>query len=166
MTTIDKKAFFKPGLLGAAIAATLLTGAGSALAQLEEVIVTAQKRTESLQDVPISVAAVSAQKMSDFGIVDMENLSAYVPNFTINETGISTTVTIRGISSGINPGFEQSVGMYNDGIFYGRDQLARVPMMDLERVEVLRCPQCILFGKNSIAGAVSMMSAKPGFAPI
>ncbi|MEH6607658.1 MAG: TonB-dependent receptor [Pseudomonadales bacterium] len=136
--------------------------AGTANAQkLEEVLVTAQKRVESLQDVPISVAAVSSEKMTDFGITDMENLSAYVPNFTINETGISTTVTIRGISSGVNPGFELSVGMYNDGIYYGRDQLARVPMMDLERVEVLRGPQGILFGKNSIAGAVSMISAKP-----
>lgn len=161
MRSKNNLAFFKPSLLNAAITATLLTGAVSAHAQLEEVIVTAQKRTESLQDVPISVAAVSAQKMSDFGIVDMENLSTYVPNFSINETGISTTVTIRGISSGINPGFEQSVGMYNDGIFYGRDQLARVPMMDLERVEVLRGPQGILFGKNSIAGAVSMITAKP-----
>jgi outer membrane receptor protein involved in Fe transport len=81
------------------------------------VIVTDTKRVESLQDVPISVAAVSAQKMTDFGITDMENLSAYVPNFTINQTGISTTITIRGVSSGVNPGFEQSVGMYNDGIF-------------------------------------------------
>ncbi|MEH6589044.1 MAG: TonB-dependent receptor [Halioglobus sp.] len=152
---------FRPKLLSVAIAATLMGGSIAAQAQLEEVIVTAQKRTQSLQDVPISVAAISAQKMNDFGIVDMENLSAYVPNFTINETGISTTVTIRGISSGINPGFEQSVGMYNDGIFYGRDQLARVPMMDLERVEVLRGPQGILFGKNSIAGAVSMITAKP-----
>lgn len=155
------KSLFRPSVLSAAIAASLLTGAAVTQAQLEEVIVTAQKRTESLQDVPISVAAVSNQKMADFGITDMENLSAYVPNFTINETGISTTVTIRGISSGINPGFEQSVGMYNDGIFYGRDQLARVPMMDLERVEVLRGPQGILFGKNSIAGAVSMITAKP-----
>ncbi len=124
-------------------------------------IVTAQKRVESLQDVPISVAAVSGEKMTSYGIVDLENMSVYVPNFTINETGISTTVAVRGISSGINPGFEQSVGMYNDGVFYGRDQLARVPMLDLERVEVLRGPQGILFGKNSIAGAVSMIAAKP-----
>ena len=130
-------------------------------AMLEEVIVTAQQRAESLQDVPVSVAAVTAEKMSSAGIVDLQGLSELVPNFSINETGISTTVTIRGISSGINPGFEQSVGIYNDGIFYGRDQLARIPMMDMERVEVLRGPQGILFGKNSIAGAVSQITAKP-----
>jgi outer membrane receptor protein involved in Fe transport len=130
-------------------------------AVLEEVVVTAQQRAESLQDVPVSVAAITAEKMSDAGVVDLQGLSEYVPNFTINETGISTTITIRGISSGINPGFEQSVGMYNDGVFYGRDQLARIPMIDMERVEVLRGPQGILFGKNSIAGAVSQITAKP-----
>ena len=87
-------------------------------ALLEEIVVTAQQRSESLQDVPVSVAAVTAEKMSNAGIVDLQGLSELVPNFSINETGISTTVTIRGISSGINPGFEQSVGIYNDGIFY------------------------------------------------
>ncbi len=130
-------------------------------ALLEEIIVTAQQRAESLQDVPISATAVSAEKISDAAVVDLQGLSEYVPNFTINETGISTTITIRGISSGINPGFEQSVGMYNDGLFYGRGQLARIPMIDMERVEVLRGPQGILFGKNSIAGAVSQITAKP-----
>jgi iron complex outermembrane receptor protein len=145
-------------ILAVAISATAATSNASLL---EEIVVTAQQRAESLQDVPVSVAAVTAAKISDSGIVDLQGLSELVPNFSINETGISTTVTIRGISSGINPGFEQSVGMYNDGIFYGRDQLARVPMIDMERVEVLRGPQGILFGKNSIAGAVSQISAKP-----
>ena len=144
------------------LAASIAVSAGAVnAAMLEEIVVTAQQRSESLQDVPVSVAAVTAEKMSNAGIVDLQGLSELVPNFSINETGISTTVTIRGISSGINPGFEQSVGIYNDGIFYGRDQLARIPMMDMERVEILRGPQGILFGKNSIAGAVSQVSAKP-----
>jgi iron complex outermembrane receptor protein len=145
-------------VMAVAVSAIALT---TNAATLEEIVVTAQQRAESLQDVPVSVAAVTAKKISDSGIVDLQGLSELVPNFSINETGISTTVTIRGISSGINSGFEQSVGMYNDGIFYGRDQLARVPMIDMERVEVLRGPQGILFGKNSIAGAVSQISAKP-----
>ena len=152
-----KKLFIR-SILSVAIAST----AGIVhSAVLDEIVVTAQQRAESLQDVPVSVAAVSAEKMSDAGVVDLQGLSEYVPNFTINETGISTTITIRGISSGINPGFEQSVGMYNDGVFYGRGQLARIPMIDMERVEVLRGPQGILFGKNSIAGAVSQITAKP-----
>lgn len=143
-----------------AIAICSIASAASA-ATLDEIVVVAQKRTQSLQDVPVSVSALSADKISDAGLVDLQGLSEYVPNFSINETGISTTVTMRGISSGINPGFEQSVGMYNDGIFYGRDQLARVPMFDMERVEILRGPQGILYGKNSIAGAVSQITAKP-----
>lgn len=143
-----------------AIAICSIASAASA-ATLDEIVVVAQKRTQSLQDVPVSVSALSADKISDAGLDDLQGLSEYVPNFSINETGISTTVTMRGISSGINPGFEQSVGMYNDGIFYGRDQLARVPMFDMERVEILRGPQGILYGKNSIAGAVSQITAKP-----
>jgi iron complex outermembrane recepter protein len=149
--------------LSKSMLALAIASAAGALnaAVLEEVIVTAQQRAQSLQDVPVSVAALTAEKISDAGIVDLQGLSEMIPNFSINETGISTTVTIRGISSGINPGFEQSVGIYNDGVFYGRDQLARIPMIDMERVEVLRGPQGILFGKNSIAGAVSQITAKP-----
>ena len=79
----------------------------------------------------------------------------------MSETGIGTNIYIRGIGSGINPGFEQSVGMYFDGVSYGRAQLSRAPFLDLARVEVLRGPQNILFGKNSIAGALSLISARP-----
>jgi outer membrane receptor protein involved in Fe transport len=128
---------------------------------LEEVVVTAQKREQSLMDVPISVNAVDGAKMNEAGITNLEGMTAYVPNLTMNQTGIGTIIAIRGISSGINQGFEQSVGQYVDGIYYGRAQLARAPFMDLERVEVLRGPQSILFGKNSIAGAISMLTAKP-----
>lgn len=129
--------------------------------QLEEVIVTATLRAESLQDVPVSVNAVSGEKMMEAGIDKVEDLSAYVPNLTMSETGIGTNIYIRGIGSGINPGFEQSVGMYFDGVSYGRAQLTRAPFLDLARVEVLRGPQNILFGKNSIAGALSLISARP-----
>ncbi|MGI9292545.1 MAG: TonB-dependent receptor, partial [Pseudomonadales bacterium] len=129
---------------------------------LEEVLVTAQKRTESLSDVPISVSAVGGEKLSSAGLTEISDITAYVPNLTMNETGIGTNISVRGISSGINQGFEQSVGMYIDDIYYGRAQLARAPFLDLERVEVLRGPQPILFGKNSIAGAVSMTTKKPG----
>ena len=74
---------------------------------LEEVIVTAQKRVESLQDVPISVSAVSGQAMDDGNITNLESLTTLVPNFSMNQSGISNNITIRGVSSGINPGFEQ-----------------------------------------------------------
>lgn len=143
------------------VAMTLLSTSQVQARALEEVVVTAQKRAESLQDVPISVSAVSGDKLSEASITEVGDLTALVPNFTMNETGIGTNISIRGISSGINPGFEQSVGMYVDGVYYGRAQLARAPFLDLERIEVLRGPQSILFGKNSIAGAVSMIAAKP-----
>ena len=110
---------------------------------LEEIIVTAQKRVESLQDVPISISAIAGDKLREAGIVDMKEISAYVPNFSMNETGISNAITIRGISSGINQGFEQSVGVYVDGIYYGRGQLARAPLFDMQRIEVARGPQPI-----------------------
>jgi len=128
---------------------------------LEEIIVTSQKRAESLQDVSVSVTALSGEKLADGAIARLEEVTAFVPNFTLSETGIGTNIYIRGIGSGINQGFEQSVGMYFDGIYYGRAQLARSPIFDLERLEVLKGPQVTLFGNNSIGGAVSINSAKP-----
>lgn len=129
---------------------------------LEEIIVTAQKREESLQDVPISVNAVTGEKLAEAGIVRLDDLKAYVPNLQVTETGIANNFYIRGIGSGLNQGFEQSVSIFADGIYRGRGHQSRMPFLDLERVEVLRGPQPILFGKNAIAGAVSMISAKPG----
>lgn len=130
--------------------------------QLEEVIVTAQKRTESLRDVPISITAVSGEKIDDIGIIDLEELTQYMPNVTINNGAGTPNLYVRGVGSGTNAGFEQSVGMYIDGVYAGRGALASVPTtMDLERVEILKGPQGILFGKNTVAGAVNITTAKP-----
>lgn len=129
--------------------------------ELEEVIVTSQKIAESLQDVPISVAAITGEKLAAAGIENLEDLTAYVPNIHFTESGFSTQVRIRGIGSDNSQGFEQSVGMYIDGVYYGRAQLFRTPMMDMQRVEVLRGPQSTLFGKNSIAGALNITTAQP-----
>ncbi|KZX60695.1 hypothetical protein A3709_01125 [Halioglobus sp. HI00S01] len=152
---------FRKNLLAASIAAVpalALTGNAMAQGMLEEVIVTAQKRSESLSDVPISVNVVGGEQISNGGITNLNDLADWVPNLSMNQTGLGTNVTIRGISSGINPAFEQSVGMYVDDVFYGRPQLARVPYLDVNRVEVLRGPQPILFGKNAIAGAISAVT--------
>ncbi len=140
---------------------SLLGSLAHAAPMLEEVVVTAQLRAQSLQDVPVSVSAIGGEKMMEAGIAKIEDLQAYVPNFTMSESGIGTDIYIRGIGSGENQGFEQSVGMYVDGIAYGRAQLARAPFLDLSRVEVLRGPQNILLGKNSIAGAISIQTANP-----
>jgi hypothetical protein len=108
---------------------------------LEEIFVTAQKREESLQDVPLSVMAVSGEKLADAGIVRMDDLKAYVPNLQMTETGIANNIYIRGIGSGLNQGFEQSVSSYMDGIYRGRGHQSRMPFLDLARIEVLRGPQ-------------------------
>ncbi len=131
-------------------------------AELEEIIVTAQLRSESLADVPVSVSAVGGDKIFEAGIAKMEDLAAYVPNLKMAEGGVGTLVYIRGIGSGENQGFEQSVGTYVDGIYYGRAQLARAPFLDIAQIEVLRGPQNILYGKNSIGGAISVRTANPG----
>jgi iron complex outermembrane recepter protein len=128
---------------------------------IEEIIVTAQSREQSLQETPISVSAVSGAALQEANIQKVEDLQFSVPNFTMTETGISTNIFIRGIGSGINQAFEQSVGYYVDGVHYPRGQQARAPFLDLERVEVLRGPQLILFGKNSVAGALNITTAKP-----
>ncbi len=141
--------------------AVALISAQASAAQLEEVIITAQKRAESLQDVPISVAALSGDKIRDAGIMTIEDLSAYVPNFTMTESAVGSVVFIRGIGSGINQGFEQSVGMFVDGIYLGRSQQFRAPFLDVGMVEVLKGPQGTLFGKNTIAGAVNITTLKP-----
>ena len=145
-----------------ALTAIILISSPFAYTQtLEEVIVTAQIREQSLQDVPISVSAIDGEVIEDRSVDNLQSLSASIPNFMVVETQIDTSISIRGVRSGANKGFEQSVPMNFDGVTYPRSQLARTPLVDLERVEVLRGPQPTLFGKNAIGGAVSVTSAKP-----
>jgi len=129
---------------------------------LDEVVVTAQKRVQKLEDVPISLTALNGAKLEEAGITSISGIADYTPSFNMTQTGIGTNIAIRGISSGVNQGFEQSAAMFVDGIHYGRAQLARAPFLDIERIEILRGPQSILFGKNSTAGAISIINAKPG----
>ncbi len=146
-------------LIGAVSLAVLAPLASAQM--LEEVVVTAQKREQTLKDVPISISAVSGKTIENRSIDDLASLSSSIPNFFISENQIDSTLSIRGVTTGNNKGFEQSVAMYFDGISYGRSQLIRTPLFDLERVEVLRGPQPTLFGKNAIAGAINITSAKP-----
>ena len=129
--------------------------------RLQEIVVTAQKRAEGLSDVPISISAVSGAQVESYGQTNLEQISSSVPNLKITQTAIANRIAIRGIASGDNKGFEQSVAMFVDGVYYGRDQLSRLPLIDMERVEVLRGPQPTLFGKNAIAGAVNITTRSP-----
>lgn len=131
--------------------------------ELEEIIVTAQKRAESLQDVPIAVAAIDGNTLKNNKINNLEEMATLVPNLSFSGSPGTNTVRIRGLGTGgANGAFEQSVGLYVDGIYAGRGYQFSLPYMDVERVEVLKGPQGVLFGKNSIAGAVSITSVKPG----
>ena len=128
---------------------------------LEEVIVTAQKREQNLQYIPVSVLVLSNERLQNADINTIEELQTYVPNLMVTDTLLGPKLHIRGIGSAVNQGFEQSVGMYIDGIYRGRAQQSRMAMIDVERVEVLRGPQSILFGKNSIAGALNISTVMP-----
>jgi iron complex outermembrane receptor protein len=153
-----KPALFRTLPLFAAVSiATHSLSAGAQ--QLEEIIVTAQKRAESLQDVPISVSAIQGEKIQDAGIPNMAALADYVPNLHIADAPVNTNIYMRGVGSGNNQGFEQSVGMYIDGVYMGRGRQYRAGFLDVERVEVLRGPQGTLFGRNTVAGAVNITSA-------
>jgi len=138
--------------------------AGAQSLVLEEIVVTAQKRTESLQDVPVAVTAISGEKITSAGIQGLEDLTAYVPNvsmFTQPGGGSPSAIYIRGIGSGNNVAFEQSVGMFVDGVYSGRSRQYLVPFLDMGSVEVLKGPQGALFGKNTVAGAMILNSARP-----
>ncbi|WP_269620598.1 TonB-dependent receptor [Zhongshania sp. BJYM1] len=134
---------------------------------LEEVIVTAQKRSQSLQDVPMSVSALSGDMASEAAIVDAQSLVQYTPNvkFTASNPQNSST-TIRGFGSPpLARNIEPSVGLVIDGISYGRSTFTNDGVFDLERLEVLRGPQGTLFGKNTIAGVLNFTTKSPSFEP-
>jgi len=150
-------------LLALAVQAVATSPSLRAQLMLEEVIVTAQKRSESLQDVPIAVSVVSGEKLASQDLKNLQEMSQYVPNFYQVATPTSNVVYIRGIGSAPNAGFEQSVGTFIDGIYMGRARQTLAPMFDLGRVEVLKGPQSILFGKNTSAGAVSIASNRPDY---
>ena len=130
-------------------------------ARLDEVIVTAQKREQSLQEVPTAVTAVGGDKIESMAIMRLDSLTSYMPNVTVTDGTSSDNIFIRGVGSGTNLGFEQSVGLYIDGLYFGRGRSTKLGFLDLERVEVLKGPQGILFGKNTIAGAMSITTKDP-----
>lgn len=127
---------------------------------LDEIVVTAQKRTERLQDVPISVQAITGETLQNMGVQNFENLE--VPGIRVSRGGMSDTITVRGIGSGQNLGFEQSAPMYIDGIYYGRARTQRLGFLDIEQIEVLKGPQPTFLGKNATAGAINIRTRRPG----
>ena len=133
--------------------AVAVASSGIGAAELEEIIVTAQKRAESLQDVPMSMSAISGERIEEAGMQSLFDMSEFIPNFTIEYNATNSIISMRGIGVGANQAFEQSVGTYVDGIHYGRSRQVRSGLFDVEQLEVLRGPQGVIFGKNSFLNA-------------
>lgn len=132
---------------------------------LEEVFVTAQKRSEDLQEVPIALTALTAAQLESRGIANVYDLASLAPNLQISRATANTTgaqIAIRG-SVQINPAltWEPTVGMYLDGVYIGKTQGSVFDVVDLERIEVMRGPQGTLYGRNTLAGAINFITPKP-----
>ncbi|MHB8679409.1 MAG: TonB-dependent receptor [Rudaea sp.] len=129
---------------------------------LESITVTARRREEMLQDVPIAVTALTAQKLDSLNVQNLGDLQGEVPNLTIHDArGSNTTITayIRGIGqSDPTWGSDPGVGIYLDDVYIARPQGALLDVFDIERIEVLRGPQGTLYGKNTIGGAIKYVS--------
>jgi iron complex outermembrane receptor protein len=156
----------RAALLGGAALASL---AGSAFAQeggtLEEIVVTAQKRAQNLQDVPISVSAITEDTLKANRITSVLDISAVAPNLTVRPSIGGMTIpsfTTRGVVSyGVVPGSDKSVSLYVDGIYVGATSGSAFDLPDIERIEVLKGPQGTLFGRNATAGAINIITREP-----
>ena len=129
--------------------------------QLEEIIVTAQKREQSLQDVTVSVTAVQGADLRANAIDKIESLAQMMPSLHVSEGTGGDIIALRGLGPGNNSAFETSVGVQVDGFYYGRSRLSRLQFLDLERVEILKGPQGAVIGKNNTAGAINITTARP-----
>ena len=135
-----------------------------AVLELEPVEVTAQKSTQNLQDVPVSVQVINKDDLQKSGVSDLFNLGDIAPSVTGGQANrtLGARMGIRGISDYVrNPGYDASLGVYIDGVYAGRSEATSQGLMGMERVEILRGPQGTLFGKNTVAGAINMTTRKP-----
>jgi iron complex outermembrane receptor protein len=153
-------------LAGTAVAQT--TGEPQAAAdttELQDIIVTAERRSTNLQDTPLSILAVTQTEITAKGIEDLEDLSKFSPNLSISPTRGSgnnaANFVIRGIAGGGGATGERGVGLYVDGVYVPRTSGAILRVLDVDRVEVLRGPQGTLFGRNSTGGAIRIFSKQP-----
>jgi outer membrane receptor protein involved in Fe transport len=130
---------------------------------IEEIVVTAQKREQNIQDVPISAAVIGGDTLVKENLNSLEDVARNVPSLTLQSSvGRSGVLAMRGVSSGNNPSFDQSVSTFVDGIYHGQARMAGAALVDLERIEILRGPQSTFFGNNAIAGAINVTTRKPG----
>lgn len=147
--------------LGVSLALTSETGFSQVL---EEVLVTARKRQENLQEVPMAISALTAKDIAEAGLVRLQDIAQLVPNMSYMEPNSNkfTNITLRGISSGGGLGNDPAVGVYIDEVYIGRDSGFNGDLLDIERVEVLKGPQGTLFGRNTTVGAINITTKRPG----
>jgi iron complex outermembrane receptor protein len=129
--------------------------------QVEEIVVTARRRDELLENTPVAVTALSANDLVDAGVTNLLEIGELVPNLQVIYSGSGAAFVIRGIGSFPAPYFDQGVGLYLDGVYIPRQQGNVTEMVDVAQIEVLRGPQGTLFGKNSAGGAIKITTAKP-----
>ncbi|MDT0508472.1 TonB-dependent receptor [Novosphingobium sp. MMS21-SN21R] len=160
-----------------AIAFVMLTAtSGTAMAQttvqqddevvsdpVYDIVVTAQRRSEKVQDIPVAISAFGAEQIERSGVVSIENIAPRVPSFYFGSFGATRPqLYIRGIGTrSFDPGSESSVGVFSDDVYMGRSSGSFGTMKDIERVEVLRGPQGTLYGRNTIGGAINVISKAP-----
>ncbi|WP_426028004.1 TonB-dependent receptor [Brevundimonas sp. TWP2-3-4b2] len=135
---------------------------------IDDIIVTAQKREQNLQDVPIVVTSLSQEMLENAGVRDIKDLQILTPGLTVTSTSTeaSTTARIRGVGTvGDNPGLESSVGVVIDGVYRSRNSVGFGDLGELSRIEVLKGPQGTLFGKNTSAGVINIITEAPSFTP-
>src|SRR3569833_3191948 len=128
---------------------------------MEEIVVTARKRLENLQDVPLSAEVVSGLAIAQRNNNTLTDLAQTTPSIHINSTGAGGQMFIRGIGSGTSLTFDQSVGTFIDDIYHGRTRVADAVYLDLDRGEILKGPQTTFFGNNTVAGALNVVTARP-----
>jgi len=133
------------------------------MAQIDEIIVTAQKRTESLQDVPIAVSAISGDELDNLGVQQASDILTLFPNLNTNAANeVNLGFTIRGVgTNNFHANAVSAVGIYQDEVSRGTPFSSVLGVYDMERVEVLRGPQNTLFGRNTTGGAINYISKKP-----
>lgn len=130
---------------------------------IEEVIVTARKRDETLMDIPVSVSAVTGEQFRLYDFNEMRGLADMTPGFYMDNSTTGPRMSMRGQGNTVTgPTFEQSVGLSIDGIYFGRRRWFEIATFDVEQVEVLRGPQGVYFGKNTTAGLIKIKSREPG----
>ncbi len=159
---ITKSTAFATGVLGALSAVIAQAQDGEIEGGLEEIIVTAQRRAENLQDVPVSISAVSARTLEERGIRDLSQMEGLAPGFTFGRSGTDARPAMRGVrTENVAVNGDTTIGFFVDGVYQSRSQQAMTSLVDVERVEIQRGPQGTLYGRNTFGGNIAVTTQAP-----